>query len=62
MVEYALLTLGDATTPTWITNLDFSTVTSNAEAIAGAVVPVIVTVLGLTIAVRLLKSFANKIG
>lgn len=50
------------TTPTWISNLDFSGITDTANSLAGAVAPAIVAILGVVISIKLLKKFGNKIG
>lgn len=49
-----------ATTP--FDSVDFSTVTTYAEAIAGKALIPVITVLALTIGFKLLKKFGNKIG
>ena len=50
------------TTPAWISSLDFSGLTSTANDLAAAVAPVIVSILGIVIGIKLLKKFGNKIG
>lgn len=57
-----VLATGGSTTPSWISSLDFSGVTDTANALAGAVAPAIVAILGVVISIRLLKKFGNKIG
>lgn len=51
-----------ATTPAWMSEVDFSGVTDIATSLAGIVVPVIVAVLGITIGIRMVKSMGKKIG
>lgn len=50
------------TTPAWLTNVDFSGISTTAESLAGTVAPVIVTIMGIVIGIKLLKKFGNKIG
>lgn len=59
-----VLATGGATTtvPSWISGLEFDGLTATAEALAGVVAPVIVSVLAFVIGLKLLKKFANKIG
>ena len=59
-----VLATGGSTTslPAWMGNVTFTDITDTAQAVGGAVVPVILTVLGVVIGIKLLKKFANKIG
>ena len=63
LTPVVLATGGSSTSlPTWMGNVTFTDITDTAEAIGGAVVPVIIAVLGVVIGIKLLKKFANKIG
>lgn len=57
-----VLATGGSTTPAWISSLDFSGLTTTANDLAAAVAPVIVSILGIVIGIKLLKKFGNKIG
>lgn len=60
---YDLVTLATSTTPTWIPSAsDFASVTDTANALAGVVAPVIVSILAVTLGIKMLKKFGNKIG
>lgn len=50
------------TTPTWLSEVDFSGLETTASSLAGIVAPVIVTIMGIVIGIKLLKKFGNKIG
>lgn len=54
--------LATTTTPTWITNADFSGITDVANSVAEKVGPAIIAVMAVTIGIRLFKKLANKIG
>lgn len=60
--DFVVTTLGTTTTPTWLNDVNFSSVQTVAESLAGTVAPVIVTVMGVVIGIKLLKKFGNKIG
>lgn len=54
---------GTATLPTWMGDVStaLSGLTSTAESIASVVVPIIVSVMGIVVGIRLLKKFIGKI-
>ncbi|MGN0607367.1 MAG: major coat protein [Oscillospiraceae bacterium] len=56
---YAMMAEG---VTSFIDSVDFSGITDMATSVAGKAVPVIVGVLVITIGVKLVKKFGNKIG
>lgn len=60
--DLVVTTLGTTTTPAWLGDVNFNSVQTVAESLAGTVAPVIVTVMGVVIGIKLLKKFGNKIG
>lgn len=67
MVDFALApvvlgTGGTTSLPAWMGNVDMSSITTTAESLAGVVVPVIIAIVGITIGIKLLKSYLKKIG
>ena len=57
-----VLATGGSTTPSWISDLTFTNIETTANALAGAVAPAIVAIMGVVISIKLLKKFGNKIG
>lgn len=63
MYEIAtVLATGGSTVPSWISSLDFSSLSDTAVALAGAVSVPIVAILAVELSIKLLKKFGNKIG
>lgn len=61
LAPVVLATTGTST-PAWLSSVDFSGLETTAESLAGVVAPVIVTIMGIVIGIKLLKKFGNKIG
>lgn len=63
MLVTSVLGEGTSSLPTWMGDVStaLSGLTSTAESIASVVVPIVVSVMGIVVGIRLLKKFIGKI-